>query len=194
MEWLCLDFMNSEWRDWRGSGQVTERLEDDAWIGRFLDKWRLPIPLPLHAEERLRLIELRDRMRAMLETVVSGQPLTGEQLAYLNEAIGRANYTYRAVGEGDGNSLRLERASLAAGWDRAIGEIALSWGEVLASDETSRLRICDNPACRWAFHDASRNRSKRWCDDKCCGNLMKVRRFRARHNEGQSASSTKTDK
>ena len=37
------------------------------------------------------------------------------------------------------------------------------------------------------YYDDTRNRSKRYCDDKMCGNLMKVRRFRRR--KAQSSNS-----
>jgi predicted RNA-binding Zn ribbon-like protein len=29
------------------------------------------------------------------------------------------------------------------------------------------------------FHDDSTNRSRRWCDQMICGNVVKVRRFRS---------------
>jgi predicted RNA-binding Zn ribbon-like protein len=61
-----------------------------------------------------------------------------------------------------------------------MAEIAASFARTLADGEKSRLRICDNPDCLWVYYDDTRNRSKRYCDDKMCGNLLKVRRFRAR--------------
>ncbi|UOK61501.1 CGNR zinc finger domain-containing protein [Paenibacillus sp. OVF10] len=30
------------------------------------------------------------------------------------------------------------------------------------------------------FYDDTRSRTQKYCDDKMCGNLMKVRRFRAK--------------
>lgn len=44
----------------------------------------------------------------------------------------------------------------------------------------SRLKICPADDCRWAFYDASRNRSRRWCSMEVCGNRSKVRAFRDR--------------
>ncbi|MNW66741.1 CGNR zinc finger [compost metagenome] len=61
-----------------------------------------------------------------------------------------------------------------------MAEIASSFAAALVEKETSRFRICENPDCLWVYYDDTRNRSKRYCDDKLCGNLMKVRRFRAR--------------
>ena len=43
-----------------------------------------------------------------------------------------------------------------------------------------RLKICPADDCRWAFYDASRNRSRRWCSMDVCGNRNKVRAFRDR--------------
>ncbi|XEC93808.1 CGNR zinc finger domain-containing protein [Paenibacillus tarimensis] len=34
--------------------------------------------------------------------------------------------------------------------------------------------------CRWIYDDESRSRTRSRCDDKRCGNLIKVRRFRER--------------
>jgi predicted RNA-binding Zn ribbon-like protein len=46
-----------------------------------------------------------------------------------------------------------------------------------------RLKICPAEDCQWAFYDASRNRSKRWCSMGVCGNRSKVRSYRARADE-----------
>lgn len=103
MELLCLDFLNSDWRDWRGSGRREDRLDKSDWVEQFLQGWRL-----------------------------------------------------------------------------VIGRIAASFSELLAGDDVRRMKICDNDDCRWIFFDESRNRARRWCDDRACGNLLKVRRFRER--------------
>jgi predicted RNA-binding Zn ribbon-like protein len=45
----------------------------------------------------------------------------------------------------------------------------------------SRVKLCDAHTCRYAFYDASRNRSGRWCSMAVCGNREKTRAFRERH-------------
>lgn len=42
----------------------------------------------------------------------------------------------------------------------------------------SRLKICANPGCRWAFYDTSRNHSGTWCDMGVCGARAKMARYR----------------
>ena len=46
-----------------------------------------------------------------------------------------------------------------------------------------RVKACDADDCQWAFYDASRNRSGRWCDMAVCGNRTKVRTYRAKRTD-----------
>jgi predicted RNA-binding Zn ribbon-like protein len=48
----------------------------------------------------------------------------------------------------------------------------------------SRLRVCANDACRWAFYDRSKNRQGHWCNMAVCGNRLKNRDLRARRRDG----------
>jgi predicted RNA-binding Zn ribbon-like protein len=42
------------------------------------------------------------------------------------------------------------------------------------------------PGCGWVFYDRSKNRSRRWCEQATCANLMKVRRFHQKHRQKMS--------
>jgi predicted RNA-binding Zn ribbon-like protein len=44
----------------------------------------------------------------------------------------------------------------------------------------SRMKACRNDTCHWAFYDASRNRSGKWCSMAICGNRAKVANYRER--------------
>jgi len=44
----------------------------------------------------------------------------------------------------------------------------------------SRLKVCANPECQWAFFDRSRNQQGSWCNMAVCGNRLKNRELRAR--------------
>lgn len=54
---------------------------------------------------------------------------------------------------------------LVAALDAASGHPA--WG---------RLKACSRDSCRWAYWDASRNVSGRWCSMEGCGNVVKMSR------------------
>lgn len=69
--------------------------------------------------------------------------------------------------------------------DRALWPILRSAADLLTSTSFDRVRACESERCQWLFLDTSRNRSRRWCDMKLCGNRSKVRRFYQRQRAGQ---------
>lgn len=64
--------------------------------------------------------------------------------------------------------------------DRVLWPLAMSAAELLVSDDLDRVKECATDNCNWLFVDQSRNRSRRWCDMKDCGNRAKARRHYAR--------------
>jgi len=81
--------------------------------------------------------------------------------------------------------LRLEPASAPSPWtytfkerklDQMLWPIIHSAAELLTSDKLDRICECQGENCGWLFIDMSRNRSRRWCDMKDCGNRAKARR------------------
>ncbi len=63
----------------------------------------------------------------------------------------------------------------------ADGGMALAF--LVVAGERERLRRCEAPDCRHAFVDLSRNRSRRYCDSRTCGNRLHVAAYRARRRE-----------
>ncbi|MEW1752388.1 CGNR zinc finger domain-containing protein [Streptomyces angustmyceticus] len=66
----------------------------------------------------------------------------------------------------------------------ADGGMALAF--ILVAGERERLRRCEAPDCRHAFVDLSRNRSRRYCDSRTCGNRLHVAAYRARRREASA--------
>ena len=60
--------------------------------------------------------------------------------------------------------------------DQMLWPIIRSAAELLTSDKLDRVCECPGENCGWLFIDMSRNRSRRWCDMKDCGNRAKARR------------------
>jgi predicted RNA-binding Zn ribbon-like protein len=54
---------------------------------------------------------------------------------------------------------------------------------VVAAGELDRLRTCEAPDCDRVLVDLSRNRCRRYCDSRTCGNRMHVAAYRARRKE-----------
>jgi predicted RNA-binding Zn ribbon-like protein len=68
----------------------------------------------------------------------------------------------------------------ASSLDHVGAEMARGAGRLVTSNELARVRACAAQDCRWWFVDETKNRSRRWCDMKICGNREKLRRFRAK--------------
>jgi len=64
--------------------------------------------------------------------------------------------------------------------ERIVWEIGRAAGRLVVSPRLARVRACAAHDCGWWFVDDTKNRSRRWCDMKICGNREKLRRFRAR--------------
>jgi predicted RNA-binding Zn ribbon-like protein len=69
--------------------------------------------------------------------------------------------------------------------EQILWPVALSAAELLTSEDRARVKECANDSCRWLFLDRSKNRSRRWCLMRDCGNQAKARRFRARRRENR---------
>ncbi|HZV65496.1 MAG TPA: CGNR zinc finger domain-containing protein [Telluria sp.] len=170
-----LDLVNSE--HIRGLDRIDDELENPRWLERFLVRWSLPGPLSAH--ERARLRTLRGVLRAMVDELSNAQTVSDASLRRLHDFL--PPIATRSVLERDGAGLRLVRQT--EGPRHASAEVALTFAELIAGDGWRRVKACNNPHCRWAYYDESRNRSRRWCDSAECGNVMKVRAFRKRRGE-----------
>jgi predicted RNA-binding Zn ribbon-like protein len=178
---LCLDFVNTV--SGRKRGRVTK---DKIHTCADLTAWATQAGL-VSSRNRRRLTSLSDdaieRARAFREA------LYRVLLAIAEERRPRPQ-DVRTV-EGEISPFRAaERLMYSGSRFRWVTEdsgdifqaVAASAAELLTSNDLSRLRRCGGPDCGWLFLDTTRNRSRRWCDMKDCGNLAKVRRYRQRHN------------
>ncbi|MEU5990733.1 CGNR zinc finger domain-containing protein [Spirillospora sp. NPDC047418] len=62
----------------------------------------------------------------------------------------------------------------------ALARVAAAIMDSAAAGTWSRLKVCQEDTCRWAFLDTSKNRSRAWCSMRVCGNRTKTRAYRAR--------------
>lgn len=72
--------------------------------------------------------------------------------------------------------------------DHLAADGGMALGYLLVGGERERLRRCDAPDCRHAFIDLSRNRSRRYCSSRICGNRLHVAAYRARQRESAAVS------
>ncbi|MCX3059070.1 CGNR zinc finger domain-containing protein [Streptomyces beihaiensis] len=67
--------------------------------------------------------------------------------------------------------------------DHMAADCGMALAFFVVAGEQERLRRCEAPDCRHAFVDLSRNRSRRYCDSRTCGNRLHVAAYRARRKE-----------
>lgn len=177
MNAACLDFINSEFRDFRGRW-VRDDLLQPGWLEQFLARWGLQIENSADAATIEELLALRALLQHVVEALAAGQ-LPDNDLAALDAIMLKAP-SFRHLAR-DGEEYRLELVPLKKDWNWVQAEIVASFAELLVYHDPHRLKICQNPNCRGIFYDESKSRTRRYCSTDKCANLMKVRRFRARH-------------
>lgn len=151
---LCLDFIHL-------SGDPEAFLESG------------PLDPRIHVEIR----RFRSALARLLIAEATGVGARESDLAALNRILSKA---------GARRGLRPTVAGYGWGWTdervellpRLLWPVAWSAARLLDSPDLSRLKVCDG--CGRLFLDASRNRSRRWCDKAGCGNRANVARFRSR--------------
>jgi predicted RNA-binding Zn ribbon-like protein len=89
----------------------------------------------------------------------------------VNLATTRARLTPRI--DATGSSLLVPETR---GVDAALGKIVAAVHQAVNDGTWVRLKACERGHCRWAFYDASRNRSGRWCSMAVCGSREKSQR------------------
>lgn len=195
---LCLDFVNTiggrkdeETKRMDSYAIREEKLND--YFDLLAWGWRVGLQSEAEAQKLLRealrsptdahvvwkrAIALREAIYRISRAVVRAKHLQQADLEVLNQEV-RVAQSRRI--------LTPERKGFAWEWDdtkpvldRILWAISVSAAEMLTASDLTRLRQCPGEDCGWLFDDATRNRSRQWCDMKDCGNVAKVRRFRSR--------------
>jgi predicted RNA-binding Zn ribbon-like protein len=91
------------------------------------------------------------------------------------------------VAFGDDGTARLDPfvKGVQAGLARILSAVYVA----MLTGGWTRLKSCANNDCHWAFYDASKNRSGKWCEMADCGNEAKGRAYRARRRSEVGARS-----
>jgi predicted RNA-binding Zn ribbon-like protein len=168
-----VDLVNSE--EWDGFGKFTDHLANPRWLVTFLKHWDLS-PFPSKNVPLRKLAQLRSLLRRAAEKLAAGGSLSSGELSHLNQALNVPVWQKLVQNQ---NGFRAETVPVRSNWSWVIARIAVSFGEMLANHEVERIKVCANSDCRWVFHDPTKARTKRWCNDRTCGNRARVRRARA---------------
>ena len=173
-EWLWSYTAFVNWSQYAGllTGEQAERLR------------RTAAERPTDAAATLeRAISIREVIYRILSAVAGSRSPDAGDLDRLNVSLAEAMPHLRVVQTAD--SFGWDWDGAADALDRMLWPIIWSTVELLKSDELAHVRECANDHCSWLFLDLSRNHSRRWCDMRNCGNLVKARRHYARQTAGR---------
>jgi predicted RNA-binding Zn ribbon-like protein len=184
---LCLDFANTVSHRHIPQRRA-EQLDSYADLLAFADQSKL-LPPKLAASLRARAggdpggarsafrksVVLRESLYRAFSAIAAGKHAPPADVQQINDfalvalqhrKLAQRNGEYRWEWQSNGSDLL----------DRILWPIAESAAELLTSEARAAIRECRAPDCEWLFLDHSRNRSRRWCDMKSCGNRQKARR------------------
>lgn len=168
---LLIDFINTvEWQTDDETWTTPEALA--AWL-----RTRTGVGSSTLEDADLRRAQgIREGLREVLLTHAGHEPLPGAVDA-LNAVLTEVQLRLQFGDDG--------RAQVTSGRDSFLDPVLTALDTVRADGNWSRIKACSRDSCRWAYWDASRNQSGRWCSMEGCGNYVKMRR---RNSSGASAS------
>jgi predicted RNA-binding Zn ribbon-like protein len=133
-----------------------------------------------------RALELREAIFRIFVAVAEDASPAAADLTRLNDELARALPHLRIVPDEHGFEYRFDSADGAL--DRPLWPVARSASELLAHGDPARIKRCTSEECDWLFVDLSKNRSRRWCDMRDCGNRAKARRYYRRRTRASGSS------
>lgn len=172
---LVQAFINSVDRE-----EGIEEWPTPAHLERWLADRALIAPddtAPLDDDDLARAIAMREALRDLIAWS-NGDRSGTSPVERLHAAAGEPGRMLRAEADAGG---RLTLVPVAAGLDGVFAQLLAIVARAQVDGTWARMRLCRNPGCRWAFYDASKNRSSVWCDMAMCGSRHKARVYRARH-------------
>jgi predicted RNA-binding Zn ribbon-like protein len=168
---LCVvDLVNSA-----PGGGSPELLGDAATLRQFVERHRVSEIGPLDEQDLEAVHRLRDRVRPVFAAADDD-----EAASAVNRVIADAPVTPRLT-DHDGYDWHMHYFTPGARLAEHLAvDCGIALGHVVAAGERDRLRICEAPDCDQVLVDLSRNRSKRYCDARTCGNRLHVAAYRER--------------
>ncbi|MPZ63570.1 MAG: hypothetical protein GEU93_20290 [Propionibacteriales bacterium] len=152
-----------------------EQLPDVATLDEFVARHRVSEIAGLTERDVHDVHSLRERIYPIFTATSDAEAAT-----FINAIIATTPVTPRLT-DHDGYPLHMHYfipgATLA---EHLAADCGIALAQVVAAGEQERLRSCEAPDCSEVLVDLSRNRCKRYCDARTCGNRLHVAAYRER--------------
>ncbi|MER7671588.1 CGNR zinc finger domain-containing protein [Kitasatospora sp. NPDC096128] len=160
-----------------------ERLPDVAALDAFVVRQEISEIDSLTEDDLRQVQELRSRLREVFWT-----ESTEAAAELVNAIVAAAGTTPRLVNH-DHHDWHIHYfAPHVAIAPHLAAELGMALAFILMAGERERLRRCEAPDCARVFVDLSRNRSRRYCDSRTCGNRLHVAAYRARQRSAEAVA------
>ena len=166
---LLVAFVNT-----RDIEEETDLLDDPEGLVEWISGQTGEFLPPPDREDHTRVLDLRESLRALLRANNGVEASEGD-MKPVREAAERSRY--RTAISPDG---QIELAPARSDLGGFEARLLLALERLQSQGAWPRLKACTDDGCRWAFFDATRNRSRTWCSMEECGNRQKTRRYRER--------------
>ncbi len=133
------------------------------------------------ASVHTRTIDLREALFRVFTAVREGDRPDPGDLAVLDRELAEALAHRRLVPTA--GRFEWEFVDTENRLDRILWLLVGDAADLLSSDQLERVKGCGGENCTWLFLDESRNKSRRWCEMRECGNRAKQRRYQRRQKK-----------
>lgn len=189
---VCLDFINTA--DWHGCDRIVEHLNGYRdlvlWGGHALGLGKGEIEALLNESTNHPLVAtkvynkslvLRKALLQIFDTILRQETPAQKNLDIFNGVLSKTMAHLELALISREFSWRWKKTG--GNLDRVLWPVVRDAADLLTSEQLQRVSRCADDRCGWLFLDTSRNRSRRWCDMKDCGNRAKVRRHYRRQQD-----------
>jgi predicted RNA-binding Zn ribbon-like protein len=157
----------------------SEHLADLGALQAYVDRNAMSDACHLDATDLEAALRLRDRFQEVFQTPDDTRGTVRRVNAIIAEATTTPHLT-----DHDGYDWHVHFFAPGARLgEQLAAECGVALAYVVAAGELDRLRVCEAPDCSRVLVDLSRNRCRRYCDSRTCGNRMHVAAYRARQRE-----------
>jgi hypothetical protein len=161
----------------------TESLPDSAAVSAWVEAHHVSSVDPSDYGDVASIHRVREQFRECFG--LDQVELLGQRI---NELVAEAPVQPRLTNH-DGHDWHIHYFSPGASLaDHLAVDGGMALAHVVSAGEVDRLRVCEAPDCEAVLLDLSRNRSKRYCDARTCGNRLNVAAYRERKRTAATGS------
>ena len=128
-----------------------------------------------------RVLSFRESMRSAILGLELSRKISAQAVEEVNGLLKEHPVTFQLVRVGRRLTKRLNLSPKKP--EDLLGILANLAADLVAETDPARIRMCGS--CVLHFHDTTKNRTRRWCSMKICGNRAKVASYAARQHRSE---------